>query len=677
MDRLMLFLSSKNVQQLEFHVDTEYKLPQPLFSCVHLTILELQCCIFNPPPTFTGFGKLVCVDFIQLQFSSNRDIENFISKCPLLEELTLENCINTDQLEIDAPNLKFYYFTGELISISFKNAPLLKFVSIGGGESNIDQLSTVETSNLINTFISLPAIEQLGIGWKFLCFRKEGDYYKENRIDPVLHFLEDQDSYRLHQLREVRLGSVYGTRYIFDLVRFLLARSLTLKKMVIQPMKGILATENLKFVKEKSFEKQRTVVGKANWCMMKKQDCSSNSDIISTLPTEIIENILSFLPLKDAMETRNGVSKDILAAIFQILSVHRGKLLKLTLSIPTLKDCPEMDRLILSLSNKNCEELEFCFSQGFNYKLPTSLFSCVHLSILKLQCCIFNPPPTFTGFHKLVCVEFHNVEFAADHTIESFISKCPLLEQLTLEDCSNTKQLEVDAPNLKFFSFSGPLVSINFKNTLVLATVSFNGEKAVDFNGGPNIGLSTVETSNLVNTFICLPAIVHLVIGWNFLSYLIAGIIPERLPITLECLEVLEIDNICSEIPNEVNVALCLIRSSPNLRKLKLQFYTEGDYQVDGMDPVMHLLEDQDSLHDCLHRLQEVELTNYLNGTRYFFYLARFLFARSLTLKKMVIQPRKGIDAVENLNVLKEVARFKRVSPYAELVYLDPDEKLV
>ncbi|OMP07479.1 hypothetical protein COLO4_07303 [Corchorus olitorius] len=36
---------------------------------------------------------------------------------------------------------------------------------------------------------------------------------------------------------------------------------------------------------------------------MKKQDCSSGSDIISTLPTEVIENILSFLPLKDALET--------------------------------------------------------------------------------------------------------------------------------------------------------------------------------------------------------------------------------------------------------------------------------------------------------------------------------------------------------------------------------------
>ncbi|OMO93696.1 hypothetical protein CCACVL1_06388 [Corchorus capsularis] len=46
----------------------------------------------------------------------------------------------------------------------------------------------------------------------------------------------------------------------------------------------------------------------------------------------------------------------------------------------------------------------------------------------------------------------------------------------------------------------------------------------------------------------------------------------------------------------------------------------------------------------------------------------------ALTLKKIIMQPGNGIDASENLRILKEVIRFKRVSPHAEIIYLNPND---
>ncbi|OMO93697.1 hypothetical protein CCACVL1_06389 [Corchorus capsularis] len=107
-----------------------------------------------------------------------------------------------------------------------------------------------------------------------------------------------------------------------------------------------------------------------------------------------------------------------------------------------------------------------------------------------------------------------------------------------------------------------------------------------------------------------------------------------------------------------------------------LFFASSVDDEEGGIDPLLNFLKDQDSLHDCLHRLREVELTNYLNG-RYLINMVKFLLAKSLTLEKMVIQPREGIVAAEDHKVLKQVNRFKRVSPNAEIIHLEPNERLV
>lgn len=54
----------------------------------------------------------------------------------------------------------------------------------------------------------------------------------------------------MNQLQEVRMGLFSGTLPELGFVKFLLANSLVLEKMLIQPPKGTIAEDGLKILKE-------------------------------------------------------------------------------------------------------------------------------------------------------------------------------------------------------------------------------------------------------------------------------------------------------------------------------------------------------------------------------------------------------------------------------------------
>ncbi|KAI8527424.1 hypothetical protein RHMOL_Rhmol12G0074300 [Rhododendron molle] len=71
--------------------------------------LDLSNCVLKLPPTFKGFGRLVNLNFLCVNISSDM-CELFISTCPLLERLSLHHCSDFDSLEINALNLKYFEF---------------------------------------------------------------------------------------------------------------------------------------------------------------------------------------------------------------------------------------------------------------------------------------------------------------------------------------------------------------------------------------------------------------------------------------------------------------------------------------------------------------------------------------------------------------------------------------
>ncbi|PHU23853.1 hypothetical protein BC332_08960 [Capsicum chinense] len=116
-------------------------------------------CLFHPPPNFKGFAKLTNLNLHRTIFDP-AIFSNLISKCPLLESLRLFRCTNCDILEIDAANLKFLDFLGTSKSICFKNAPMLKIVTVWLSSQDLIGPSLIYP-NLTKFFHYMPSLEEL------------------------------------------------------------------------------------------------------------------------------------------------------------------------------------------------------------------------------------------------------------------------------------------------------------------------------------------------------------------------------------------------------------------------------------------------------------------------------------------------------------------------------------
>ncbi|KAM7487562.1 hypothetical protein LguiB_025046 [Lonicera macranthoides] len=417
-------------------------------------------------------------------------------------------------------------------------------------------------------------------------------------------------------------------------------------------------------------------------CSRVKKIQSLPSDMISNLPENLIETILTHLPTRDAVRTSilsrkwryrwtnlpklvfdntllcqeprgNQLSptKEILFTIYKIILLHNRPILEFSLTISELEPCSEVDLLVLFLSRNGVEKLTLYFWKD-EYKLPLSLFSCLRLTHLDLAYCLFKPPPTFNGFSCLTSLEFDEVSFDAK-TFGSFISSCPLLERLYMQGCTSFC-FEVIAPKLNYLYFQGSLDSFYFKNVPLLAIVSIYPLAEVKlFNEG--------ETSGLRKFFGSLPVLENLEMDYNFVKSLVAGgSVPEKLPTTLVRLRNLELLDICFGTLDEVLFVLCLIRSSPNLERFVIQMFPST---VDlGVEDVIS--EDFSDL--ILDKLRKVAIKA-VSGTLVELKFIKLVLAKSPILETLVVEPTLK-DATDRLKILEKLVRFQRASPKAELI---------
>uniref|UniRef100_A0A3Q7G360 Uncharacterized protein n=1 Tax=Solanum lycopersicum TaxID=4081 RepID=A0A3Q7G360_SOLLC len=114
---------------------------------------------------------------------------------------------------------------------------------------------------------------------------------------------------------------------------------------------------------------------------------------------------------------------------------HIGPITKFTLDIPDLITCPNIDHLIYFLSRNGIQHL--VFKPPFRskpYELPSAYFTCSQLSI---------------------------------------ISRCPLLEHLVVQHNAITNHIEISAPKLRSFIFTGNIKFLHLKNVPLLSKVPY------------------------------------------------------------------------------------------------------------------------------------------------------------------------------------------------------------
>ncbi|XP_052209116.1 F-box/FBD/LRR-repeat protein At1g13570-like [Diospyros lotus] len=408
----------------------------------------------------------------------------------------------------------------------------------------------------------------------------------------------------------------------------------------------------------------------------------STSDRISYLPNDVIEKILTCMPTKDAVRTSvlskkwryNWVTipklefdyafyeksittreswttstNEFVLTICQVLLLHRGPILKFKLQLSALENCSAVDQLIPLVSINGVRDLTLDIMSDEPYELPSSLFSCVQLEHLELHDCLFVPPPRFNGFSKLHSLELHEVIITSE-VFSGLISNCPLLKELKLVDPASFSDLEITAPNLHSLYYKGNFSYIWLKNAPNLARVSIHF---------PCL-MNKVNVSKWVTLFAGLPAVEFLELEYFRLKLFPQSDIPRKLPVDLSNLKILNLDatlgSVCA-----VSSILCLIRSSPNLEKIKIRDLTDHILIM----PTLEHFEEQGLLDIYLNRLRKVDLHMACNqGFQLEF--VKFLLDTSPILEKMVIQQIYAMNH-RRLMFWKAVTQFRRLSPLAEV----------
>ncbi|GKB19024.1 F-box/FBD/LRR-repeat protein-like protein [Tanacetum coccineum] len=157
----------------------------------------------------------------------------------------------------------------------------------------------------------------------------------------------------------------------------------------------------------------------------------------------------------------------------------------------------------------------------------------------------------------------------------------------------------------------------------------------------------------------------------NFVALLIAEKIPKWLPHPVNTLKSLTFITLNFGDLDQLQGALCLLRNSPNLKKLCINnVQREPQLKDSDAGPVLNYLESPDCLDQTLNLLKTVEIKN-IEGSRPELLFIKLLLAHSPSLKKFTIKPWGTSLCNKSFNIAKDVMQFPRASQKAKMIFLD------
>ncbi|KAI7742919.1 hypothetical protein M8C21_008724, partial [Ambrosia artemisiifolia] len=386
-----------------------------------------------------------------------------------------------------------------------------------------------------------------------------------------------------------------------------------------------------------------------------QQECSK-MDRISKLPIGVIETILCLLPIQEAARTsilsrewrhhwtkipklafdeytfevstyaaelsvleRTFVRRShrkvlttrckLFYAIYQVLLMHQGPIHEFTLSMIADDSCVEIDHILLHLSKKNTIKI-LKLDFGGRYMLPLSLFSLHHLTDLSLSNCDLDHQPSSHVFGSLTSLHLQELQ-TSKKALLRLLSSCPLLERLTLMSDGGT----------------------------------------IDDSGD----------STIADLFKCVPGIEYL--SFWFFVFLLFLPLPKELPTTLVHLKYLYLDGVWFRHEYAVPFLDLLIRSSPNLEKLKLVISGEDDL-FDDCYVKIHSFHREDYSDFVLEHLNELEILDFSDALNELGFV-KLILAKSPVLKKVRILLWDQLDKDVKLRISKIILSYPCASPVA------------
>ncbi|KAH6810749.1 hypothetical protein C2S51_024511 [Perilla frutescens var. frutescens] len=403
-------------------------------------------------------------------------------------------------------------------------------------------------------------------------------------------------------------------------------------------------------------------------CGMKsaKSDCT---DALSNLPGNIIDSILACLSLRDAVRT-SALSREwrnkwksvpklafdvhfqktlsllpshrLENIVYRVLLQHQGNINKFSLRVLSYISSIHIDRWIPLLPTSSIQDFTLHLYGGSKHGFKPPFFSFQNLMHLNLYRCVFQPPPQFRGFSRLITLDFQEVEFVPA-VFGQFVSLCLLLERVRLVACTELKSFEVLAPCLRFFTFHGEFKTILFKNSPVLAEVS----------------LSTPVSDKGLKYFHLLPSLEKLHLHPRVLEVLGAGGSSQYL-VSLNSLKVLYLSMYLESV-REVTCALRLARSSPQLQMLHVSLYASTT-----VGAVIKFMRDQETPDHHLNHLRKLQIAVF-SGIEPQIEFVRYLLASAAGLEEIVIALASSA-LISDLRLMDLLKQFPCASPTVQLV---------
>ncbi|KAJ4794780.1 F-box/RNI/FBD-like domain protein [Rhynchospora pubera] len=261
----------------------------------------------------------------------------------------------------------------------------------------------------------------------------------------------------------------------------------------------------------------------------------------------------------------------------------------------------------------------------------------------------------FKLLHALSLDRFHLTGFS----IGNLASCCPLLEDLTLSRFVLQGCLHILAPNLIRLNIRGEFHDLCLETPKLSSGSIYLNSRNRDY-----IKYSAAKAgkrSNITRALGYLHNIQKLNVDGNFIEYLAMGPIPENLPTIFNHLTEIFVF-VCGSHQEEIAAALCLFKSAPNLKILRIEF---REYEVEDQLQVQTFWK-LEATEGCLFKcLKTVDILH----VHYSVLIAESMleFAKLVLSTSPVLEKLNIFDFVD-ASFFAELEDFPKLSKKSEVV---------
>ncbi|XP_071735766.1 F-box/FBD/LRR-repeat protein At1g13570-like [Rutidosis leptorrhynchoides] len=192
----ILFVSKKELQEINiFHyTTTPLKLPSQLFTCMELKHMKLRFCAFQFLHSFCGFPNLLSLELDRVKFGSTA-CGNFIAQCPLLEILKIVDNEKTGEVKFDV--------LAKLVNLKVLCLSMCV----------LDNTTPLTSSGIIQLLCLLPKLQELDLNFsRFKFITDDDEPYVELKIPNAFPCLKNLT------LSQVDFGCYDSVSFVIEMI---------------------------------------------------------------------------------------------------------------------------------------------------------------------------------------------------------------------------------------------------------------------------------------------------------------------------------------------------------------------------------------------------------------------------------------------------------------------------